>query len=169
MSTTPRKKVPVKIKKEARRLFESGMNMYDVAMSLKLNLNTLYNISSKEGWNKGCLEELLYMTEQELLTKDIATRRIKRMEVYRTLTKGVTDIASNIQTTLKDGRVVLGMNENIALANHSKALQTNFMIEKELYGIMSPIQELELDMQRIKHEQLKEKLDVTNDEGEIEF
>ena len=38
MSTTPRKKVPVKIKKEARRLFESGMNMYDVAIELKLNL-----------------------------------------------------------------------------------------------------------------------------------
>ncbi|MGL5931912.1 MAG: hypothetical protein ACRCY7_03255 [Cetobacterium sp.] len=169
MSTTPRKKVPAKIKKEARKLFESGMDMYDVAIELKLNINTLYNLSSKEGWEKGVLSELLYMKEQEILTEKIAERRVDRMETYRVLTKGVTDIAAASQTTLRNGKVILDMEGSIALANHAKAIQTNFMIEKELYGIMSPSQELELSVQRMKYEELKRKLDVSNNEGDIEL
>lgn len=169
MSYTPRKKVPVKIKNEARRLFESGMSMSDVAIELKLNIQTLYNISSKQNWEKGKLEELLYITEQELLTKDIATRKVERLKTYRVLTKGLTDIAEEMQTTFKDGKVVLGMNPNIALVSHAKALQTNFAIEKELYGIMSPIQEIELGIATIKYNKLKQQLDKDNENGDIEI
>ncbi|MGL5856339.1 MAG: hypothetical protein ACRCYA_14000 [Cetobacterium sp.] len=166
MSTTPRKKVPVKIKKEARRLFESGMNMYDVAMTLKLNLNTLYNISSKEGWQKGRLEELFWVKEQEIFIDKIIRLREPRKQTYRDLSKGLTQIIKEEQTNLIDGKIKLSVNQSISLEKHAKALQTNYQLEKELYGLRTPEEEIDLEIKRIKLEQLKRTLEKSSEDDE---
>lgn len=166
MSYTPRKKVSLKIKKEARKLFESGFNMFDIAIELKLNLQTLYNISSKEKWEKGKLEELLYIKEQEGFTENIAVVKEERKKTYRVLTKGITDIVSKTQTDIQDGTVKLNVNENIALMSQAKALQTNYQLEKELYGLKTPEEEVDLEVKKIKLEQLKRTLEKTGEGSE---
>ncbi|MGL5277904.1 MAG: hypothetical protein ACRC8M_02320 [Cetobacterium sp.] len=166
MSTTPRKKVPLGIKKTARKLFEAGVNMYDIAIELKLNLQTLYNISSKEKWEKGKLKELLYVKEQESLIGNIVALQEERKKTYRVLTKGITDIVARGQTNLKDGEVKLNINENIALASQAKALQTNYQLEKELYGLRTPEEEIDLEIKRIKLEQLKRTLEKSSEDDE---
>lgn len=163
MKSTPRKKVPISIKKEARRLYEAGMHMVDIALELKLNINTLYKYSSKEKWERGRLADLLYIKEHELLTKEVALVRTKKLSEYRSLTDGIVVMGKNIQiSTLKQG---LSLKENIAFANHVKAIQTSYALDKELYSILTPIEEIEMQLKNVELEEAKERLEKEAGKG----
>lgn len=164
-----RNKVSLKIKKEARRLFESGMPMYEVHKQLGINLGTLYNISSKEGWIKGSLEELIYTKEAEMIADKLNERKLERLNVYRVLTKGITDQVEFLQQekVLNKFKIVKAPNE--ALSLQAATLQRTYQIEKELYGILSPLEEVQLDLNKLKYEKLKASLDEGIDDGEIEI
>lgn len=162
-----RNKVPASVKKEARKLFESGMAMYDIHKHLEINLGTLYNISSKEGWIKGSLNELVYIKEMELVAEELGERKLERLKAYRKLTQGITDQVEFLQGVKANNAPKLVKAHNEALSLQATALQKTYQIEKELYGILSPLEEVDLDLKRIEHEKLKKALDKDNDDSDI--
>ena len=167
-----RKKTPAAIKKEARKMFESGMRMFDIAVQLKLNINTLYNLSSKEKWEKGILENLLYVKEQEHFVDEVIALREPRKQAYRELAMGITDIIKQEQTNMKNGKVKLTLNQSVSIEKHVKALEMGYKLEKELYGIMTPKEEIELETNRVKLEKLKQQLGIdepSDDEVKLEY
>lgn len=162
-----RNKVPNKIKKEARKLFESGMAMYDIHKHLEINLGTLYNLSSKEGWEKGCLKELIYTKEMEAIAEKLGERKLERLKVYRKLTQGITDQVEFLQKEKVNNAPKLVKSHNEALSLQATALQKAYQIEKELYGILSSTEEVDLDLKRIEYEKLKQALDKANDDSDL--
>lgn len=161
-----RKKTPAAIKKEARKMFESGMRMFDIAVQLKLNINTLYNLSSKEKWEKGILENLLYVKEQEHFADEVVALREPRKRKYRELIMGITDIIKQEQTNMKEGNIKLTLNQSVSIEKHIKALEIGYKLEKELYGIMTPKEEIDLETSRVKLEKLKQQLGIDESNGE---
>ncbi|MGL5901951.1 MAG: hypothetical protein ACRCZO_04635, partial [Cetobacterium sp.] len=136
----PKNKISLELKKTARKLFESGVDMPDVAIQLKINLQTLYNLSSKEKWEKGKRKELIHYleTEEELLNLN----RIKKEVVgdYILIEKKNRQIIKELQSQKKEdseGRVARALVKSKADAVSSQMMATThgFKLAKELYNI----------------------------------
>ncbi|MGL4537888.1 MAG: hypothetical protein ACRCUD_02160 [Cetobacterium sp.] len=170
----PKNKVQLELKKTARKLFEAGMDMPDIAIQLKINLQTLYNLSSKENWEKGKRKELIHCleTEKELLQlKEVMAAAIAD---YIQIEKNNREIIQELQTDEKEtptGQLKRALVKSRAEATvaHMIAASTGFKLAKDLYNIRTPNEEVELAMKRLEYEGLKKKLfdDVT--EGDIEL
>lgn len=170
----PKNKVQLELKKTARKLFEAGMDMPDIAIQLKINLQTLYNLSSKENWEKGKRKELIHCleTEEELLQlKEVIAEAIAD---YIQIEKNNRKIIQELQTDEKEtptGQLKRALVKSRAEATvaHMIAASTGFKLAKDLYNIRTPNEEVELAMKRLEYEGLKKKLfdDVT--EGDIEL
>lgn len=166
-------KVPLKIKKEARKMFEAGYDMIDVASYLNLNLGTLYNLSSKEGWIKGSSEDLLRVIEHEEDLRAVAEARAEVIKEYRTISNGIREaqvyLDRRVQVT--EGNVltaqpVLRKSEAEAVEKRANAMAKTYAVDKELYNIMTPREEIELARERAKYEELKRKLQRENETEE---
>lgn len=170
----PKNKVQLELKKTARKLFEAGMDMPDIAIQLKINLQTLYNLSSKEQWEKGKRKELIHCleTEKELLQlKEVIAEAIAD---YIQIEKNNRKIIQELQTDEKEtptGQIKRALVKSRAEATvaHMIAASTGFKLAKDLYNLRTPNEEVELAMKKLEYEGLKKKLfdDVT--EGDIEL
>ena len=170
----PKNKIQLELKKTARKLFEAGVDMPDIAIQLKVNLQTLYNLSSKENWEKGKRKELIHLldTEKELLQlKEVIAEAIAD---YIQIEKNNRKIIQELQTDEKEtptGQLKRALVKSRAEATvaHMIAASTGFKLAKDLYNIRTPNEEVELAMKRLEYEGLKKKLfdDVT--EGDIEL
>lgn len=160
---TPRKNVSLEIKKTARKLFEAGMDMPDIAIELKINLQTLYNISSKENWEKGKRKELIHCleTEEELLKlKKVISDVIKD---YIQIEQNNREIIKELQTDkreTRDGKIERSLVKSRAeaTAGHMVAAAAGFKLAKEIYNIQTPLEALEVATAKIRYEGLKKKL-----------
>ena len=159
-------KVPNEIKKEARKLFESGMDMFDIHQELKINLGTLYNMSSREKWKKGGKKELFFILEAENEIKKLAQSRESKLEEYRELTKNLGIIFKEIQIEThmqgkgdkkKEVRSLVKYKAEAAAAQ-AKGISTTYALDKELYNIRTPLEEIELTLARVRYETLKREL-----------
>ncbi len=170
----PKNKVQLELKKTARKLFEAGMDMPDIAIQLKINLQTLYNLSSKENWEKGKRKELIHCleTEEELLQlKEVIAKVISD---YIQIEQNNREIIQELQKDEKETptgeikRALVKSRAEAAVA-HMIAASTGFKLAKDLYNICTPNEEVELAINKLKYESLKKKLfdDVT--EGDIEL
>ncbi|MEG0236667.1 MULTISPECIES: hypothetical protein [Bacteria] len=170
----PKNKVQLELKKTARKLFEAGMDMPDIAIQLKINLQTLYNLSSKENWEKGKRKELIHCleTEEELLQlKEVIAKVISD---YIQIEQNNREIIQELQKDEKETptgeikRALVKSRAEAAVA-HMIAASTGFKLAKDLYNIRTPNEEVELAINKLKYESLKKKLfdDVT--EGDIEL
>lgn len=170
----PKNKVQLELKKTARKLFEAGMDMPDIAIQLKINLQTLYNLSSKENWEKGKRKELIHCleTEEELLQlKEVIAEVISD---YIQIEQNNREIIQELQTDEKEtptGEIKRSLVKSRAEAAvaHITAASIGFKLVKDLYNIRTPNEEIELAINKLKYESLKKKLfnDVT--EGDIEL
>lgn len=170
----PKNKIQLELKKTARKLFEAGMDMPDIAIQLKVNLQTLYNLSSKENWEKGKRKELIHLldTEKELLQlKEVIAEAIAD---YIQIEKNNRKIIQELQTDEKEtptGQLKRALVKSRAEATvaHMIAASTGFKLAKDLYNIRTPNEEVELAIKKLEYEGLKKKLfdDVT--EGDIEL
>lgn len=170
----PKNKIQLELKKTARKLFEAGVDMPDIAIQLKVNLQTLYNLSSKENWEKGKRKELIHLldTEKELLQlKEVIAEAIAD---YIQIEKNNRKIIQELQTDEKEtptGQLKRALVKSRAEATvaHMIAASTGFKLAKDLYNIRTPNEEVELAIKKLEYEGLKKKLfdDVT--EGDIEL
>ncbi|MGL4566930.1 MAG: hypothetical protein ACRCU6_00210 [Fusobacteriaceae bacterium] len=150
-------KVSLSTKKEARKMFESGYDMIDIASSLNINLGTLYNLSSKEGWVKGSRQELLRVIETSEELENLVEIRKAIIEKYRDISSGIKHIKIQmIETALGDGTLPKARAE--AIEKLAGAMAKTYAVDKELYSIMTPKEEIELASERVKYEDLKRKL-----------
>lgn len=170
----PKNKVQLELKKTARKLFEAGMDMPDIAIQLKINLQTLYNLSSKENWKKGKRKELIHCleTEEELLQlKEVIAEVISD---YIQIEQNNREIIQELQTDEKEtptGEIKRSLVKSRAEAAvaHMTAASIGFKLAKDLYNIRTTNEEIELAINKLKYESLKKKLfdDIT--EGDIEL
>lgn len=174
----PKNKVQLELKKTARKLFEAGMDMPDIAIQLKINLQTLYNLSSKENWEKGKRKELIHCleTEKELLQlKEVIAEAIAD---YIQIEKNNRKIIQELQTDEKETptgeikRALVKSRAEAAVA-HMIAASAGFKLAKDLYNIRTPNEEVELKVSQVRYEKLKKELLIgvieDNSNGDIEI
>lgn len=137
-------KVSVKKKNEARKLFEAGVDMVNIASKLNLNIGTLYNLSSKESWEKGINEELLCAIERDENLKSIAKLRGIVKDEYRSISQ---EIKLDI------------INKKAGADKRASALRNTYLIDKELYNLETPLEELELMKEKLRYETMKQELE----------
>ncbi|MGL6169159.1 MAG: hypothetical protein ACRC0Y_12825 [Fusobacteriaceae bacterium] len=156
-------KISLELKKIARKEFESGMDMPDIAIRLKINLQTLYNLSSKERWEKGKRKDIIHYLETE---EELERLRIVQSEVikdYISIEKENRKIIRELQFQKhedRDGVIVRALVKSRADATSSQMMATahGFKLAKDLYNIMSPVEEVEFKIGKMRYEKLKQEL-----------
>lgn len=177
MNIKPRSKVSLENKKLARKMFEAGVDMFDIHQELKINLGTLYNLSSKEEWEKGKRKELIHIVETEDELIGLKTVQKEIIKDY----KGISAENRAILKELQLERHMAGKGKNkkevrslikYKAESHSfytKAASENYRLDKELYNIQTPQEKIDLMTKKIKYEALKKALDSSNDESDVTY
>lgn len=169
----PKNKISLELKKTARKLFESGVDMPDVAIELKINLQTLYNLSSKEKWEKGKRKELIHYLETEKELQDLKKIKEEVIQDYISIEKKNREIIKELQSQKKEdseGRMIRALVKSKADAASSQMMATThgFKLAKDLYNIRTPLEEIDFILGKLRYEKLKRELEreVVEDSGE---
>lgn len=124
-----------------------------MAIEYKVNYGTLKNISSKEKWEKGKLEKLVYYKELfEIASLNREKREIVKEE-YKQLTEKMR------KQLLEDDE-----SDNIKVIQEarkakSQAIKELYMIDKELHGIDTSLEKLRYQTEYSKYLILKQELE----------
>lgn len=148
-------KVSAKIKNEIKKRFEYGEDLKELAYEYRLSYGTLRNLSSKEKWEKGVNQELLYLKEVE---KDIESYIAEREEItkhYRNIHKSTLTYLLDLER--KKERPTTKAKEE-ALKNRITAHRENYEFAKDLYSIMNREEEIDYKIKLAKYEELKKQL-----------
>lgn len=166
-----RKRLSNDLKKKAKYLFESGLDMSDISFKLNINLQTLYNTSSKEKWEKGKNKELISMLETENKIKDLVEIREDAIKEYIEIEVENRKILKELQKEKKKDGIerTLIKHKSEAVLNYMRATETGLRIAKELYNITTPTEEIELKKKKIEYERLKRKLEQESVYDDIEY
>lgn len=159
-------KVTTTTKKEIRQRYEYGEDLKDLAYEFRLSYGTLKNISSKEKWEKGKRAQLLYLAEVE---EDIAKHKEAMEEIkghYRNLHKSVLAYMIDLERN-KERPAVKAREE--ALKNRVQAIKENYAFAKDLYNIMTPMEEVDYKVKLARYEQHKRELLKEEDEDDTEI
>lgn len=172
-------KLSLELKKRARNLFESGMDMFEIHQQLKINLGSLYNLSSKEGWEKGKRKELIHLLETEEELTELKAMQQEVITDYMEIARENREILKEIQKEhhmAGRGRNKIEVRSLIkykseTYSNYVRGTLDNYKLESQLYNILTPYEKIKLDMERVKYEALKKKLDIelNKDDSEVEL
>jgi len=147
-------------KDKARKRYEAGEYMIDIARDMNLNYNTLLSLASKEGWKRGITREWVYTEEMIRIIEENADNRVKIVDEYR-------DMIARVKELLKV-RPLIYMEESVAIANAAKSIETLYKIDKEINHIHSDMEEIEYRKKMIELEKWKKQIeDQANDEEKI--
>ena len=166
-----KKKIRNDLKKEIRRKFECGEDLIDLAIEYKLNYGTLRNLASKEQWKKNILTELVHLKEIEAQVDEIVKQREKIKSDYQSLTREVVEDLKSLEGMEMEMYVALG-EESKSYAEtkatvvklRTSAIKELYSIDKELYQIQSLAEQQDLMIKKLRYEELKRKLNITDDE-----
>lgn len=165
-----RKKISNNLKKKAKDLFECGMDMVDISIELQINLQTLYNMSSKENWEKGKKKELLGILESEDKLKKLIEVRDNVITEYSEIEQENRKILKELQLERNGkGNRKLVKSKSEAVSLIMKSASEGFRMAKELYNILTPIEVIELNKKKIEYEKLKKKFGEEIESGDIEY
>lgn len=141
-----------KIRNEIRKRYEAGEDLISLAIEYKVNYGTLKNISSKEKWEKGKLEKLVYCKEIfEIANLNKEKREIVKEE-YKQLTEKMRkqlledDESDNIKVIQEARRA------------KSQAIKELYTIDKELHGIDTSLEKLRYQTEYSKYLILQKEL-----------
>lgn len=168
-----RKTTTTDLKKLIRKRYEAGQNLIDLAIEYKINYGTLRNIASKENWRKGILKDIIHIKEIELITDKIVKERAEKKEEYKALTKEIiADLRSlekldmEMYMTIGEEKKSFAETKATAVKMRTSSIKELYSIDKELYQILSPSEEQELAIKRLKYEELKKKAGFIDNEKE---
>lgn len=168
-----RKTTTTDLKKLIRKKYEAGQNLIDLAIEYKINYGTLRNIASKESWRKGILKDIVHIKEIELIAEKIAKERVEKKEEYKALTKEImVDLKSlegldmQMYVTLGEEKKSFAETKATVVKLRTSSVKELYSIDRELYQILSPSEEQDLAMKRLKYEELKKKAGFTDDDEE---
>ena len=152
-------------KKELQKRYESGENLLDLSIEMKISYGSLKNLASKKGWVKGKKAEILMLLEHVEESQELVNQRIQIKEEYKSHNKTLLDSISGVKK--------ISMSGEIAFSNRAKALKDSFSLAKELYDIRTPKEEIELRTITLKYQELvteieKHKPTVIDLEDDIE-
>lgn len=145
----PKKKykiLPVAMKKEIQKRFESGENLLDLSIELGIPYGSLKNMSSKNGWIKGKITEILLVAEYLNESQEKLIKKEEIKQEYREQQDKLLDSMKKIKA--------MTMNKELAHSSRAKALKDSYALSKELYDIRTPKEEIELRTLTAKYHEL---------------
>ncbi len=143
------KKIPTQLKTEIKKAYEAGVDLVDLSIKYTVNYGTLRNIASKEEWQKGKSKAIL---QQAIIEDDINKRVELRDEIigyYQNLHKSNLSYLMELE---RKGERPLVKSKEEALKNRIMATSELFKLGKELFSILTPLEQVELDLKRVKYE-----------------
>lgn len=160
--------LPVALKKEIQKRFESGENLLDLSIEYGIPYGSLKNMSSKNGWVKGKTAEILLVAEYLNESQEKLIKKEEIKQEYR-------EQQDKLLIAMKKTEYMFEKDE-VAHSNRAKALKDSYALSKELYDIRTPKEELELRTLTAKYHELigeieKHKLkvvDLDDEDDEIE-
>lgn len=149
-----RKKINEKLKDQAKKMLKSGFSFKDIHTTLGINLRTLYNLSSKEKWEKGTKIQGVYL--QQITTDIQRNSNIKNLKIEETI-KRTDEIKKKFDEiiTLEDIEEIKAKTDSL-----EKLTKTNKLIhqiDKEIFSIRNETEELEFQLKVMECKFLKEK------------
>lgn len=147
-----KKKIRNDLKKEIRRKFECGEDLIELAIEYKINYGTLRNISSREGWEKGKILNLVRVKESLEVSEKIVSKRAEIVKQYKQVTEDLREYA-----VCADNPEIKAKEE--AFLKRVMAIDTLYKLDKELYSIHSDSELVELKREQLKYEKLKRELE----------
>ena len=162
-------KVSLLDKKAIRKRYEFGENLIELAHEFKVNYGTLKNCSSKELWEKGKYNELVYIKEQE---EDVIELVKKRQEQKKTFRNLLAATLNTLTGKVSEGQYGLeSKSKEEAMKARFQGLQTGYQLSRELYNIKTDDEEIEQKLKNLKYERYKLNLNkvVAEEEDEEEF
>lgn len=173
-----RKTTTTDLKNSIRKKYESGQDLIDLAIEYKVNYGTLRNIASKEQWEKGLLKDLIHIKELESLTKKAIKEKEKIKKRYKDLTnEAIEDLQSlekldmQMYVTIGEEKKSFAETKATVIKLRTSAIKELYNVDKELYEILSPSEEQDLMLKRLKYEELKKKSgfkDIEKEQGNNE-
>ena len=168
-----RKTTTTDLKNSIRKKYESGQDLIDLAIEYKVNYGTLRNIASREQWKKGILKDLIRVKELENLTKKAIKEKEKRKNIYKDLTNGAVEdlqllekLDMEMYVTLGEEKKSFAETKATVVKLRTSAIKELYNIDKELYEILSPSEEQDLMLKKLKYEELKKKAGYIDKESE---
>lgn len=154
-----------KIRSEIRKRYEAGEDLISLSIEYKVNYGTLKNISSKEKWEKGKLEKLVYYKE----IFEIANLNKEKREIVKEEYKQLTEKMR--KQLLEDDK-----SDNIKVIQEarrakSQAIKELYIIDKELHGMETDLEKMKYQLEYSKYLLLKQELEgqENNEEGFIGY
>lgn len=167
----PRTKIDIDVKAKARELFEAGYDMVVISTELQLNLQSLYNISSREKWKKGILEELIYLEEKNLVITEQSKENFKVKTSLRSRVKGILkDLKSLEKVSDEDyedseDRKSLALTKATAIKLRAGALKDVTEVARKVFFLPSEEEKEKMQLSQLKYIELKKKLGIDKDES----
>ena len=153
---TKKNKIAPSLKSIIHKRFESGEDLLELAIEYKINYGTLRNISSKEKWEKGKALTVARIKETFEVADDILKKREQVKKDYINITDSLREYALS-----KDDPDI--KTEEEAFYRRATAIDTLYKMDKELHSIYTDKELLELQIERLKYESLKKKLEEEED------
>lgn len=154
-------KISTELKKEIKKRYEYGENLTDLSIEYNVNFFSLKNFASIKGWNKGSRAEMIEAQEILLETKEQAKER----KVVKDGLKNVVKSNLNYLLTLEKNKLrPENKSKEEALKHRISATKTLYDVAKDIFGIRTPKDELELRETELRYRKLAEQYD----DGDIE-
>lgn len=165
------KRIPKEVKNKIKKEYELGIDLIDLAIKYGVNYGTLRHIASRKKWQKNRVVDLTWIKEVERLSEELLIKREKKKKEYQSLTQNLIKDLKSIEK-LDDYNYVVSEEENKSFAEskanvlklRASAIKELYLVDKELFNLLTPEEELELQTKAVKLEELKRKLNITNED-----
>lgn len=142
-----------KLKMEIKLRYEVGENLLDIANELKINYYTLKNCASAERWQKGVLQEIVYLKAKRKVIEigeEVRSEHIQdHLYLHRSFINGLlSDIAQ--------GESIMNKAKTEAQKNYVNVLESSYELGNKMLEIRNSREQIDDSIAAIKLEVLQE-------------
>lgn len=162
-------KISSKEKRDIKKRYEAGEDLLSLAVTFHVNYGTLRNVASKEEWQKGKLNEIIYLkeVEEDLQKRNVFIKKDKA-EITRLINHELERMSSELNQYDKTKQFLsLDGKEEAARNLKIKSIKDIWNIKKELYGVLDKFEEIEYQEKMAKLEIAMRRMEQDTDDVEL--
>jgi len=149
----PRKRISP-LEDEIRKRYEAGEDLIELAREYMIPYGSLRGISSKNKWEKGKTKDLIYNEEHLRIVKAETEKRKRIIEEYRKIQAEIKSvILSDLENLDPDPDRMMKVSQYFI--NTSKSIEVLFKTDRELYHILTDLEEIEYKKKLAEYEKWK--------------
>lgn len=145
--------IDLKLKMEIKLRYEVGEKLRDIANELKINYFTLKNCASAEKWQKGVLQEIVYLkAKRKVIEREekVKEEHIQdHMYLHRSFVDGLVEDADQ-------GESPTDKTKTEAQKNYMNVLKSSYEFGKDILDIRNAREQIDDSIASLRLEELQE-------------